>query len=162
MSDVQSTPNRSNRTILFVLFALIIAAAFALYAGLWLNRPADNTSQHNHTGTEVTISAAELEEMYGLRVTLVGVTAGGGMVDFRFKVIDAEKADHLLGHHDNMPQLLPVGSKVRLGIPGAHSPNYASGKVYYMLYGNAGGIVQPGTQVQIAFGDVILDAVTAQ
>ena len=84
------------------------------------------------------------------------------MVDFRFKVLDAEKADQLLGQHENMPQLIPVNSKTRLGIPGIHSPNYLNGKVYYMLYGNAGGIIKPGTPVQVAFGDVLLEAVVAQ
>lgn len=156
----ERTLSYRNRTILVILFGFIIAAAFALYAGLWLNRPSASTTQHGHP--TAVISAAQLEEQYGLRVTLVGVTAGGGMVDFRFKVLDAEKAAMLLDHHDSMPQLIPVGSKVRLGIPGAHSPNYVNGKVYYMLYGNAGGIVQPGTKVQIAFGDVLLEALTAQ
>lgn len=108
------------------------------------------------------ITAAELEQNYGLRVTLIGVTAGGGMVDFRFKVLDAVKAKALLDHHDNMPQLIPAGSWTRLGIPSAHSPNYISGKVYYMLYGNAGGVVQPGKPVEVAFGNIILDAITAQ
>ena len=164
MSEIQALPNRKRRirTILLVSLALIIAGSFALFAGILLNRPADSASQHTHTTAAEMISAAELAEKYGLRVTLVGVTAGGGMVDFRFKVLDAEKADHLLGHHENMPQLIPVGSKIRLGIPGAHSPNYVDGKVYYMLYGNAGGIVKTGTPVQVAFGDTILEAVVAQ
>jgi hypothetical protein len=43
-----------------------------------------------------------------------------------------------------------------------HSPNYASGKVYYMLYGNAGGIVKPGSPVEVAFGNMILAAVEAK
>ena len=34
----------------------------------------------------------ELEERYGIRITLIGITAGGGMIDFRYKVIDADKA----------------------------------------------------------------------
>ncbi len=92
----------------------------------------------------------------------MGVTAGGGMVDFRFKVLDAEKAEQLLGQHENMPQLIPSNSETRLGIPGAHSPNYINGKVYYMLYGNAGGIIRPGAAVKVAFGNIILDAVVAQ
>jgi hypothetical protein len=162
MSEIQSTTKRTTpiRAFLLVGIALILAGAFALYAGMFMNRPG-TASEHGHEAL-TSISAKALEEQYGLRVTLIGVTAGGGMVDFRFKVIDAEKAKALLDHHENMPQLIPVGSQVRLGIPGAHSPSYADGKVYYMLYGNAGGIVRPGMPVQVAFGDVVLEPVVAQ
>ena len=163
MSEIQSLPKHSNRMRIFLLvfFALIIAGAFALFAGMLMNRP-ETTLQHGHD-SPVAISAAALEEQYGIRVTLIGVTAGGGMVDFRFKVIDAEKAEALLDHHESMPQLIPADSKVRLGLPGgAHSPTYVDGKVYYMLYGNAGGIVRPGMPVQVAFGDLVLEPVVAQ
>jgi hypothetical protein len=153
---------QSWRTVLIVIGGLAVAIVFAFFFGA--NAP-DSRSGDNvirRFGSKQTISATEFEERYGLRITLIGVTAGGGLVDLRFKVVDAEKANLLLKDHKNMPALIPAGSKVRLGLPSRHSTDYVTGKVYYMLYGNANGVVQPGKPVSVAFGDLVLEPINAQ
>jgi len=150
------------RTVLIVIGGVLAAVIFAFFYGAHAPESYARSEIARRFGSSQTISAQELEERYGLRVMLIGVTAGGGLVDLRFKVVDAEKVRPLFKDHANMPVLLPVGSKVRLGLPGRHSTDYVSGKVYYMLYGNANGIVQPGKPVSVAFGDLVLEPIEAQ
>jgi|WetSurMetagenome_2_1015567.scaffolds.fasta_scaffold200851_2 hypothetical protein len=105
----------------------------------------------------------ELEERFGIRVTLIGVTAAGGMVDFRFKVLDQEKARVLTQEHDLMPVLNVQNTDTRLAMPGGmHSMTLQNGKVYYILFGNPKGEVKPGTPISVAFGDMQLEAIQAQ
>ncbi len=106
----------------------------------------------------------ELEERYGIRITLIGVTAAGGMVDFRFKVLDQDKARVLTQEHNLMPVLNVQNTDTRLAMPGngMHSMTLQNGKVYYILFGNPKGEVKPGTPISVAFGDMQLEAIQAQ
>jgi hypothetical protein len=106
----------------------------------------------------------ELEERYGIRITLIGVTAAGGMVDFRFRVLDANKAIALTKDHALMPVLNVQNTDTRLAMPGngMHSMTMQNGKVYYILFGNPKGEVKPGTPISVAFGDMQLEAIQAQ
>ena len=106
----------------------------------------------------------ELEERYGIRITLIGITAGGGMIDFRYKVIDADKATKWIKDAALMPHFENETSGVMLNHPGgmAHSPTLLPGRVYYMLYGNSGGALQPGDAVAVKFGDLSVGPVVAQ
>lgn len=150
------------RTVLIVIGGVFVAVVFAFFFGAYAPDSHTGNATFSRLGSTQTISAKELEERYGLQITLIGVTAGGGLVDLRFKVVDAEKARPLFKDHKNMPALIPAGSKVRLGLPGSHSTDYVTGKVYYMLYGNANGIVQPGKPVSVAFGNLVLEPINAQ
>ena len=106
----------------------------------------------------------ELEERFGIRVTLIGVTAAGGMVDFRFKVLDQDKARVLTQEHNLMPVLNVQNTDTRLAMPGGgmHSMTLQNGKVYYLLFGNSKGVVKPGTSVSVAFGEMQLAPILAQ
>jgi hypothetical protein len=160
--DIQAKKPQSWRTILIVVGGVFVAVVFAFFFGGNTPDWQAGSAAVRSIGPAQTISNQELEEQYGLRITLIGVTAGGGLVDLRFKVVDAEKAKLLFKDHDNMPVLIPEGSKVRLGLPGRHNTDFITGKVYYMLYGNANGVVQPGKPVSVAFGDLILEPIIAQ
>ena len=49
-------------------------------------------------------SVAAIQRQYGVRFTMIGLTAGGGMLDLRFIAVDEDKVEQL-GHH---------GTKIRL------------------------------------------------
>ena len=110
------------------------------------------------------ITEEELAERYGIRVTLVGVTAGGGMVDFRFEVLDAEKARQINAQPENLPVLIVPETDTYIPAPPEMLRNMElqEGLVYYILYGNPGGLIRPGTVVSVMFIDVILEGLVAQ
>ncbi len=106
-------------------------------------------------------SALEVEA--GIQIAHIGVTASGGLVDARFRVLDPSKANILLGNAANMPTLI-AGDLPPLMAP-HHSlkgGRYAKDQVVIILYPNTRQAVQPGTAVSVAFGPVRIGPVTAQ
>ena len=105
------------------------------------------------------VSAASLEDEYGLRLNLVAVTAAGGLVDVRFTVTDKDKALHVLHDAASMPELYVEASGVVLRAPKplAHKMVLLNGATYFVLYPNSGGAIQRGTSVS-----VLIDSVRSQ
>ncbi|MCA9874190.1 MAG: hypothetical protein H6659_09795 [Ardenticatenaceae bacterium] len=145
-------PLRIPWTILAAAAVLILAFAGLLLYQAW----SANANQ------DAVISA--IEEQYGLRVTMIGVTAGGGALDFRFQVVDPSKASNYLhGPTEDLPTLIVEDSGARIEAPvHQHTMTYQYGIVYYMLYGNPHGVVQPGTKVTAVFGDLRLKHIVAR
>jgi hypothetical protein len=106
---------------------------------------------------------SEDETRYGLQVAQVGMTAGGGLVDLRLKVLDAAKASKLLGNPANAPMLI-AGSSPPLQPPhhAFRGAKLGDGLVLFVLYPNVRGAVRHGTEVVVALGDVRLGPVTVQ
>lgn len=110
------------------------------------------------------LSSEQFSERHGLRVLLVGVTAAGGLVDFRFRVLDAEKANQFLRVPQNLPQLAVPGKATRLQPPRETLINasFENDQVYYFLYSNIGGLIKPGGPVIVIFGDEQLEPILAK
>jgi hypothetical protein len=113
---------------------------------------------------KVLISQSELEAQSGIRVTLLAVTAAGGMVDFRFKVTDVEKAKKILQDDKLLPSLTVAGSNASLKpTPETlQDVKLENGLVYYILYSNDGNLVKPGTPVSVVIGDWQLEPIIAK
>ena len=110
------------------------------------------------------VTPAGLEAAYGIRVTLVAVTAEGGLVDVRFTVTDQAKAAVVLAEHGAMPALFveATGAVLSTSHPMAHKVTLIQGGSYFLLYPNSAGAVQAGTPVSIVVDDVRLAAIPAQ
>ncbi len=106
-----------------------------------------------------------LAERYGIQVTLIGITAAGGVIDFRYRVVNPDKAMEWLKDPKLMPDLVVEGRDVILTHPEDTMKEMGEvqvGQVRYMLYPNAGGIVKPGTSVSVAIGDTHFGPYAAQ
>ncbi len=109
------------------------------------------------------LTESELEEEYGLRVRLLAVTAGGGMIDLRLKVVDAEKALQLLGPGQSMPQLVVEGSGAILQAPPVDQElKLEDSTIVFGLYPNSQHAVDPGSTVLVQFGSLLLEPIIAQ
>lgn len=104
-----------------------------------------------------------LEMQYGIQITQIGLTASGGLVDVRFKVLDAVKARALLGNPANTPMLI-AGDKPPLMAPhnALRGARFGQGQVFYILYPNLRSAIKPGVDVIVAMGEARLGPVTAQ
>lgn len=104
-----------------------------------------------------------LETQYGIQITHIGLTASGGLVDCRFKVLDAVKAKALLGNPANAPMLI-AGDKPPLMAPhnALRGARFGQGQVFYILYPNLRSAIKPGVEVTVAMGEARLGPVTAQ
>ena len=112
-----------------------------------------------------TISQNELESMYGLHVNLVAVTAAGGLVDVRMKLVDAEKAKLLLSDKSNFPSLWVGDKQVSIALSDeviSQEITFEDNASLYLMFPNAGSAVQRGTDVTIRFGGIALEPIPTQ
>jgi hypothetical protein len=103
---------------------------------------------------------SELETRYGIQIAQLALTASGGLVDVRFKVLDAAKARALLADPANAPTLI-AGDKPPLAPPhhALQGAKFSTGQIFYVLYPNLRGAVQRGGEVTVAMGDARLGPV---
>lgn len=100
------------------------------------------------------------ETLHGIQITQVGMAAAGGMVDLRFKILDAAKASKLLGNPANAPMLI-AGDAPPL-MPPHHAlrgAKFGEGSVFFILYPNVRSAIKAGVEVTVAMGDVRLGPV---
>jgi len=110
-----------------------------------------------------------LAEQWGVEVIGISQTAGGYMLDFRFRVVDAEKALPLFDHRIkpyvtaeksgiNLP--VPVGAKTGAMRPTNRGRNIKSDKTYYMVFANPDAHLKPGDKVSVVIGDFRVEHLT--
>lgn len=112
------------------------------------------------------ISKSQLAERYGLQITRIGVTAAGGIIDLRYKILDAVKASPLLSDPTTLLTLVAVDSGLTLN-PARMGRSHdrirmKNGAVPFNFYPNARGAVKPGTLVSVAFGKIKVEPIAAQ
>jgi hypothetical protein len=119
--------------------------------------------EESHKLTGPLISAQALEDQYGVKVTLVAVTAAGGLVDVRYRVTDSSKALALAVDGDVMPMIHFIDSDTVL-MPDSHmrSMKLVDGKMVISLIPNSQHAVRSGRPVIVTFGDVALEPIFAQ
>ncbi|MES9931508.1 MAG: hypothetical protein ABW162_01750 [Candidatus Sedimenticola sp. PURPLELP] len=102
------------------------------------------------------------EEEWGIKVHTLMIGSGGMMTDFRFRVLDAEKAMPLFDHQTK-PYIIALKSNIKLPVPmaakvGAFRPtnrgnNIKADKNYFMIFGNPDRHLKAGDKVTIVIGD---------
>lgn len=158
----QRLPDKSKRW--FTLFAAGLAVFLLAGGALLAWRLVGTTGSAEAVGTTVPRSstAAEFETRYGIQVVMLGVSAGGGLIDMRFRVTDAEKAAMLLDTA-NRPSLVAEDSGTVLTMHvRPEVQKYETDRVYYLLYANTRSAIQPGTLVSVELGDLRLEHMVAQ
>lgn len=108
------------------------------------------------------VSEADLPGRSGVRISQVAVTAGGGLIDLRFQVVDAERADAV--HDDAYPPAVvqeSSGLVVKDLLMGhSHTEAFHAGQTYYLVFENPGNLVKRGDKVSVLLGDAEVDGVT--
>ena len=108
-------------------------------------------------------------ERYGINPVSLRVSAAGNLLDFRYRVMDPEKAREITARAAK-PFLVDRATGIRLTVPtmayvGALRQSAAlpeKGKVYFVLFGNPGRAVKAGSVVDIVFGDAQIKDVSVQ
>ena len=108
------------------------------------------------------VSAAGLVERSGVRVIRVAVTGDGGLVDLRYQVVDADKAQTV---HDLPPLLIDEatgGVVMRPWMGHSHMNAPKLGISYFVLFENTGTLIRRGSRVTVQLGDARLEHVPVQ
>ena len=169
LKAMQARMGRLTRNLMYGLILLPVVAAAVAYT-IWHAVP-QSTATMDHTAAvadqtaTAVISAQTLAERFGLEITRIAVTAGGGIIDVRYRVLDKEKAGHVLDDPDNGLYLIVEESGVTLTQPGhamKHNSELKNNMSYYTFYPNTQNVIQPGTPVAVAFGSVRVEPMAAQ
>lgn len=114
------------------------------------------------TGGETPAIAAPEEptigERWGVEVVALRLTGADYMLDFRYKILDTDKAAELF-ERANKPVLIHNSTGARLEVPrpaktGPLRPTNPpqAGRTYFMLFSNPG-VVHAGDEVTVQIGD---------
>lgn len=134
------------RYFLPVILLLILTSVTLPSLPSWPSR------QQEITGRD---DSAAIEEKYGIRIKRIAVLAGGGAVEFRFLIVDPEKANEFMHEPEYMPTLIAEDSGRQIPAPQGTHRNmvYKFGVGYHIMYSNPGGTLKSGTPVTVAFED---------
>lgn len=135
---------RAGQASMLILFVV-------LFVGCSAAKPA--------TVTEPAAGTTAVEEAYGIEVVSLRTSAASHMLDFRFRVIDPEKA-MMFFREDIKPYLIDAetGKSLTVPVPAKLGPmrptgrNPKAGVTYWMFFGNSG-LVKSGGKVTIVIGD---------
>lgn len=138
-------------------------AAAAQHTAISAPQASVASNQHAAMANPRVPAPSALETQYGIQITQIGLTASDGLVDVRFKILDAAKARKILGDPANTPVLI-AGANPPLTPPhhALHGAKFGDGLVYFILYPNVRGAIKHGAEVMVAMGDVRLGPVTVQ
>jgi len=114
--------------------------------------------------------ASSLREERGIEVVGVRRTAAGYMLDFRYRVVDAQRArDWLDGRidlrmiHEASGAQLVVPAPPKIGpLRQARSDKLTAGREYFMFFANPGRLVKADDTVTVVMGDVRIPGVPVQ
>jgi hypothetical protein len=155
IANLETERPRWIKYLLPVTLLLVLLIAFFAYQA--------HLTNNTLSGGQL-LSQAAFEEQYGLQVRLIGVTGGGGLVDFRLKMINAEKARLFLQDPDNLPILLVTadGTQILAADSMDDDIQWEDGGILFMLLPNSEGLIQPESPVTVKFGDIQLEPIPAQ
>ncbi|MDW7773934.1 MAG: hypothetical protein SCH71_13685 [Desulfobulbaceae bacterium] len=146
-----------------LLPAVILGVVFFLSPGY--------AQQSEKTGAGIEQKKPSLADQWGIQVESLRSSANGHLLDFRYRVKDPDKATYLVDRR-NKPYLIDQASGKVLAVPntakvGPMRQTVRSGKpkedrVYFVLFGNPGGMVKPGSQVTVVIGDFKAEDIVVQ
>lgn len=155
--DLQSGPPGTARTairgIALVLALVAIIVAVLLVRG-WRPEATSATSDQSR-GIAGMPTSAEIEATYGIRFTGVDVTAGGGMIQIRYQVLDSDKTQAI--HTADAAPFVVDSHGVKYADPGMVGHSHVGkakspGSTDFILLANARGGVKAGSVVTIKVG----------
>lgn len=104
-----------------------------------------------------------MKRQWGIEVQYVRTTAAGYMLEFRYKVLDPEKAKPLFDRQTK-PLLVHLETGSRFVVPtpaktGAlrNSNTPLANHTYWMFFANPAKLVKPGEHVNIEIGDFVAE-----
>ena len=137
------------------LFALSIALLLVL-----ISSPATaNATTPQKEVTTAVVKSNPLAEKWGIEITSLRMAAANHMVDFRFRVLDAKKADPLFVRQTK-PYLVDQKSGKVLAVPNTakigplrNSNKPKEGRIYWMFFGNHTRLISQGSAVTVVIGE---------
>ena len=116
-------------------------------------------------------AAAGLRERWGIEIVGIRPTAAGTMLDFRYRVIDPDRALPLLDRTRKATLVIESsGEELAVPIPPKVGPmrqtvryeEATSGRIYFIFFANPGRRVTAGEKVSVVIGDFRVEHLIVQ
>ena len=105
------------------------------------------------------VTAPTAEKKWGIRPLSIQLTAAGTLLDYRFRVIDPDKAMGLMKRGDKA-YLIDQASGMRFTVPLTKvgplrqtGSKPKAGKVFPIMFTNTGNVIKPGSEVTLVVGE---------
>jgi hypothetical protein len=152
--------------------ALLMLLAWALVAGnvACAASSGDETAKREAGSSDAMTEAraADLAQQWGIEITSIRLTANDHMIDYRYRVLDSDKAADLFERqikpyliHQKTEKVLAVPETAKLG-PLRNSNIPQAGKIYWMFFGNANSLVKAGDRVTVVIGEFRIEDLVVQ
>jgi hypothetical protein len=110
----------------------------------------------------IKLSADSMENRYGVSIEGIRLSAGGYMLDFRYRILDPHKAEHLVDRR-NKAYLIDeaTGARYAVPVPGKVGPLRTTTRAalpgkdrsYFVMFANPASRVKHGDKVTVVIGD---------
>jgi hypothetical protein len=149
---------------LAIVFFVLSACATTKPEGMDQPLTVANLTQRQEEITEDkepdVLEAPGLDERWGIRILGIRQSANGYMLDFRYQVLDPEKASLLMNRKEK-PFLIDQTSGAKFIVPNMPkvgplrqtSLKPLAGRHYFILFANPGKFVKSGNKVTVVIGD---------
>jgi hypothetical protein len=137
--------------ILFVMSGAIVLVQ-------WLN--ATKTAAGSFRVTSSATPLSPLERQWGIQLQGIRLSAAGNLLDFRYRILDAQKAQPMVDQK-SQPYVLGQSSGSRMSVP--TTPTVGSlrqtsikpliNRTYFVLFANPGRQIKTGDKVTVVIGD---------
>lgn len=147
---------------LWGLILLVGLAAVLITLALWMVISQFGSAEGWEQNRQALAQAA-FEEETGIRIIRVAMTAGGGMIDLQYRVVDPDKA--LIVHDDDNPPALIEESTGWLFATPFHDHAFRelhTAVTYHELITNGDGLLNRGSTVTLTVGQARLEHVPVQ
>ncbi|MHC4720817.1 MAG: hypothetical protein ACYSYT_10120 [Planctomycetota bacterium] len=162
--DVRIEPNRYNKWITFfntLAVLLLISLSGPGCAECSKENPARASGEQ--------FRPQSIEERWGVEIVGVRLTSADYMLDFRYRIIDPQKASDIVKRKVK-PYLIDQTSGAKFVVPTPPkvgplrqtSIMPKAGKIYFMLFANPGRFVKKGSPVTVEIGDFVVKDLIVQ
>lgn len=115
-----------------------------------------------------TPSPAEIEEKWGIRLLGLRLSAAGYLLDFRYRVVDPEKAATIFSRAEK-PYLIDQATGRKVVVPNPpkvgplrNSDTPQANRNYFTMFANPGTFIRSGNKVTIVVGDFRVENLVVQ
>lgn len=151
-------------------YLVVVTAVFLLSIAIWMMVSQLGGIVFRPAVTNVTeMDQTTFIDQTGVQMTLVAITAGGGMIELRYRVVDPDKAV-IVHDEENPPTIInKKGDELFLTMHvldrntnRAHDEDLHLGVTYNTRIMNAGRLIERGDRVTIRVGNAELKHVPVQ
>jgi hypothetical protein len=144
------------------IYVSVIKGSRLLYICMLFLFVAGCATTSTESDTTAKADRISIEEQWGVRIESLRTASAGNLIDFRYRIIDPDKALPLVDRR-NKAYLIDEASGASLEVPNTakigplrQTVRYGKPKedrIYFVLFGNPGEFIKPGNRVTVVIGD---------